>query len=263
MGNNDSYLRPRIQITENLDLLHIQEVNGYCPLCGKKLLVKKGKRVNKQYQIAHIYPNSPTMIQEEELFGLERLGDNCESFDNKIALCKNCHGYYDDHTTKEEYLKILELKKNLLEKSNARDHISSDELEEELIEIIEEIIMISDEELRKVELKYKGMKISKKLDDSNSLLRRKIERNVSLYYGFIKESFQNMEDEGKKKFNLIAAEFKTAFIKSSYESKDKQVIFDVLVEWVDSKVSSKSHEACEIMVSFFVQNCEVFDEITE
>lgn len=263
MGNIDSYLIPRTQITENLDLLHIQEVNGYCPLCGKNLLVKKGKRVNKQYQIAHIYPNSPRKSQERELSGLERLGENCESFDNKVVLCKNCHGYYDDHTTKEEYLKILELKKNLLEKSNVRDHISSDELEEELIEIIEEIIMVGDEDLRKVELRYKGMKISKKLDDSNSLLRRKIERNVSLYYGFIKEAFQNMEDEGKKKFNLIAAEFKTAFIKSSYESKDKQVIFDVLVEWVNSQVSSKSHEACEIIVSFFVQNCEVFDEITE
>lgn len=263
MNSKDSYLIPRIPITKNFDSLHIQEVDGYCPLCGAKLLVKKGKRLNKQYQIAHIYPNSPIASQKKELMGLERLGDNCESFDNKIALCKNCHGYYDDHTTKEEYLKIIGVKKKLLESGNARDYIASDEIEEELIEIIDEILLVEDDALKKVELKYKGIKISKKIDDSNSLLRRKIERNVSLYYGFIKEAFQNMEDEGKKKFNLIAVEFKTAFLKSSSESEDKQVIFDVLVSWVNSKVSSKSREACEIIVSFFVQNCEVFDEITE
>ncbi len=44
-----------------------------------------------------------------ELKGLERLGDNCEEFENKVALCKDCHGYYDDHKTKDEYLNLLTL----------------------------------------------------------------------------------------------------------------------------------------------------------
>lgn len=107
MAEIDDYLQPRAAITENVDLQHIQEVGGFCPLCGKQLLVKKGGKVNKQYQIAHIYPNSPNAHQKAELAGLERLGNTSEDFENKIALCKNCHGYYDDHTTKEEYLKIL------------------------------------------------------------------------------------------------------------------------------------------------------------
>ena len=42
-----------------------------------------------------------------ELKGLERLGDNSESFDNKIALCKDCHSTKDYHTTKEDYLKLI------------------------------------------------------------------------------------------------------------------------------------------------------------
>lgn len=112
MVAEDNYLQPRSAITENIDIQHIQEVGGYCPLCGKKLLVKKGNKINKQYQIAHIYPNRPNAHQRLELEGLERLGNTCEDFDNKIALCKDCHGYYDDHTTKEEYLKILDKKKN-------------------------------------------------------------------------------------------------------------------------------------------------------
>lgn len=57
MAEIDNYLQPRIAITENVDLQHIQEAGGFFPLCGMQLLVKKGNKVNKQYQIAHIYPN--------------------------------------------------------------------------------------------------------------------------------------------------------------------------------------------------------------
>lgn len=49
MAEIDDYLQPRAAITENVDLQHIQEVGGFCPLCGKQLLVKKGGKVNKQY----------------------------------------------------------------------------------------------------------------------------------------------------------------------------------------------------------------------
>lgn len=56
-----------------------------------------------------------------ELKGLERLGDNSESFDNKIALCKDCHSTKDYHTTKEDYLKLIKnpnLSKKILKRHN-------------------------------------------------------------------------------------------------------------------------------------------------
>ena len=46
MAEIDDYLQPRAAITENVDLQHIQEVGGFCPLCGKQLLVEKGGKVN-------------------------------------------------------------------------------------------------------------------------------------------------------------------------------------------------------------------------
>ena len=56
-----------------------------------------------------------------KLKGLERLGDNSESFDNKIALCKDCHSTQDYHTTKEDYLKLIKnpnLSKKILKRHN-------------------------------------------------------------------------------------------------------------------------------------------------
>lgn len=89
MEEVDNYLQPRAPITDNIDMQHVQEVGGVCPLCGKILLVKKGARVNKQYQIAHIFPNSPNEHQRKELEGLERLGNSCEDFENKERTFRN------------------------------------------------------------------------------------------------------------------------------------------------------------------------------
>ena len=40
-------------------------------------------------------------------------------------------------------------------------------------------------------------------------------------------------------------------------------IFDNMVHWLQNKTQCASTSACEAVISFFVQNCEVFNEITE
>lgn len=263
MADVDNYLQPRIAITENVDIQHVQEVGGFCPICGKQLLVKKGSKINKQYQIAHIYPNSPNQHQKVELDGLERLGDTCEDFENKIALCKTCHGYYDDHTTKEEYLKILAIKKELLTINKIQEKLSAEEIEEELLLIMEQLSNATDREIQEVSLKYKGIKVANKIEEQYCLLRRRVEFNVCTYYGFIKDNMKNLSEQKRLNFDLLAAEIRTAYLKSAGNTEDKIIIFNSMVSWMKSKITSASKEACEVMVSFFIQNCEVFDEISE
>lgn len=263
MANVDNYLQPRVAITENMDIQYVQEVGGVCPLCGKQLLVKKGNRMNKQYQIAHIYPNSPNQHQKVELDGLERLGECSEDFENKIALCKTCHGYYDDHTTKEEYLKILNVKKELLVINEVQTKLSAEEIERELLLIMEELSNATDREIEEVSLKYKGIRVKNKIEESYCLLRRKVEFNVCTYYGFIKENMKGLSEQKRLNFDLLASEVKTAYLKAAGNTVDKKVIFNSMVSWMKSKVLGTSEESCEVMVSFFIQNCEVFDEISE
>ena len=86
---------------------------------------------------------------------------------------------------------------------------------------------------------------------------------VCTYYGFIKETMRNLVDENKLNFDLLALKIRTAYMKASISSNDKVIIFNLLVDWVMSKNPLSSREACEILISFFVQDCEVFDEISE
>ncbi len=260
---NDTYLMGRIAITDNMDNAYLLEVGGLCPLCGKYMLAAKGKRMNKQYQIAHIYPNSPTPNEVIELKGLERLGANCEEFENKIALCKDCHGYYDDHKTVDEYLNLLTIKKGLLRTSKTKMATSHQDLEQEIIIVINALSKIDQNTLEEMKLDYKALKISNKIENTYSLLKVKIEMYVCIYFNFIKETFQNLNQAGQLNFDLIASEIKTSFLKCEKEMISKSEIFESLVKWLKSKSIGASNEACEAIISYFVQSCEVFHEITE
>lgn len=259
----DSYLIPRIPITKNMDHAYLLEVNGLCPLCGKNLLVTKGNRKSKLYQIAHIYPNSPMPEQVKELIDLERLGNTCEDFENKIALCKDCHGLYDDGVTKKEYLDLVEIKKKLSNIASSKELMSYQNLEEEILLVINSLGTITPDDLREIELKYTGLEVKKKFESHYMILKNKIETYNCTYYFFIKERFQNLEIEDKVNFNIIASEIRTSFLKCDKEMNNKSDIFNSLVLWIQSKIKMASIEACEVIIAFFVQNCEVFDEITE
>ena len=258
MNNIDDYLKPRKDPTENQQILFLAEVNRKCPLCGNFLLKEKKDRVNKLYQIAHIYPNSPTQEEVKELYGLERLGEDSESFENKIALCKDCHGYYDDHKTKEEYSKFLNIKKELLNKIRLEKQLSSQEIEDELEIIIKKLGEITGEE---VPLKHTALRISKKIEKTNVLLKSKIEQYVSLYFYTIRNLFNDLEY--KDNFNIVASQSHTAFLLAEKGKLSKSQIFSDLVSWIESKIPGYSKESYEAIISFFVQNCEVFNEITE
>lgn len=257
---NDPYLEARIAIAKNEDHAYLLEVDGVCPLCGKNLLASKGNSKSKLYQIAHIYPNSPIPNQVDELSGLERLGSNCEDYKNKIALCKDCHGLYDDKVTKREYLALVDIKKQLLNIANTKASLSSQNLEDDISMVINSLSTIKSEELKKINLKYKGLEVKKKIEDDYAILRNKIVSYNCIYYYYIKELFQNMEQIDFI-FDIIACEVKLSFLKSQKEMNDKSAIFNSLVFWMNSKVKNSKIESCEVIIAFFVQNCEVFDEI--
>lgn len=197
-NNKDSYIVPRSGIPKNVDHAHLLEVEGCCPLCGKYLLKDKNDRKTKVYEIAHIYPSNPTISQVSELSGLERLGDTSEDSRNKIALCKDCHGKYDDHTRKEEYLILVEVKKRLIILSNARVSTSYQNIEDEIIKVINAINDIDESTIQELKLKYNGIKLRDKFESKYTILKNKIEFYVCNYYYFIKETdSQNLLKKAK------------------------------------------------------------------
>lgn len=261
----DAYIQPRKKLAEWEERLFLKEVQYHCPLCGKLLQSRQQKKPSqKNYQIAHIYPNSPTMEQWETLDKLERLGNTTESFENRIALCRNCHATQDYHTTKEDYLNLLNIKKHLLHSGTAEEIADSLNLENQIGSIIREIATIDSSVL--TELNYNAVKIDKKFSASDTLLKTKVRGYVMVYYPYIRDLLKNLEENSNFIMESLCHQMKDCFLHlekeygSNYRKAD---IFNGIVNWLDSKTTHTSKEACEAIVSYFVQNCEVFHEIAE
>ena len=259
---NDPYHKVR-EKPSNSDLrLYLREVGYHCPLCGKELQSRKQKKPEqKKFQIAHIYPNRPTVEQYVLLHNLERLGTDCESFENKIALCAGCHQTQDYHTTVEEYVHLLNIKKRCLTQTALHDATNTLGLEEEIDEIVSKLSTLSEGDV--AELNYDPSRIAKKFTNQDILLKSKVTNYVVTFYPYIRDSFKKLD--GKNGFNMqvLFEQIRSCFIKMNEISQDKTLVFSKIVEWIMHKTQSNSLESCEAVVSFFVQNCEVFYEITE
>ena len=258
---SDNYLVKRKNPSQLDCILFLQEVNYVCPLCGKLLKHGKQKKDNKLYEIAHIYPNSPTKEQYETLKGLERLGKNSEDLKNKIALCKDCHDTQDYHTTKEDYLNLLKKKKHFLQFKELKEATITLGLEDEITIIVNKLSNIQKEDIEG--LVYTPVKLTNKFLPNEYIVMDEIQSKVTRYYTLIREQFKNIEGKNNFTFETLAGQIRSCFVKMNKISDNKEDIFRYITNWIKEKTCSESEFACQIIVSFFVQNCEVFNEITE
>lgn len=258
---SDPYLKERKAPTPAEQQLYLKEVSFSCPLCGKILQHRRQEKPNKLYEIAHIFPNSPTEEQYECLSALPRLGDNSESFENKVALCKDCHDQQDYHTTKADYMKLLEKKQHFLQLTDLHEATLTMGLELEIADVVKKVCSLREDEI--ASLNYTPVRLTKKFTTYELLLKNRIGMYVTSYYPYIRDCFKELEGINGFRLNALSLQIKSCISKMEGISDNKSDIFDQLVNWIMSKTLSTSKEACEAVVSFFVQNCEVFHEITE
>lgn len=239
----------------------LEEVGGCCPKCGKPLVIEKGRQLYNQYEIAHVFPNRPTLFEQELLRDVEVAGANSEDKLNKIALCYECHKEYDVEKTVESYYQMFRLKADLNKLMCAKRVIANQCVEIELAKIIATIAGMDDGELNLPPLSKEALTIDQKIEKTYGLLRNKIKNEVTQYFGFVKEQFQNL-DVSTSRFNIIAQQVKCAYLLLNDRGLNKDEIYSQMVDWFVHKTSGNQF-ACEILVSFFVQNCEIYEKIPE
>lgn len=74
----------------------------------------------------------------------------------------------------------------------------------------------------------------------------------------IKKIFLDIDKNTPYKFNTIAAQIKSFYYKCMQINNNQEAVYYALVNWIDEKTNHYSKMACEILVAFFIQDCEVF-----
>ncbi|GHU95583.1 hypothetical protein FACS1894208_08650 [Clostridia bacterium] len=64
-------------------------------------------------------------------------------------------------------------------------------------------------------------------------------------------------------FDEVAVEIHLAFLKADKDGLSQEQIFEILVNKIRGGNLTLTVTACEAVIAFFVQNCEVFNVITE
>lgn len=113
------------------------------------------------------------------------------------------------------------------------------------------------------DFRKKPLELKEKIDE-NEPLRLTIKNDVESYYNYTRKMLSDLDDAGDE-FTVIASQFQICYKKLAKVMDDQEEIYNRIIKWVldELKLTDKYATAARIIVSFFVQNCEVFDEISK
>lgn len=240
----------------------VVETNRTCGLCGTTIYKNLKKKTQYRFVIAEIYP--PNLPDEliDDFNNIKAKPTDPQAKYNKICLCPSCATNYSLNPNTADYQKLVEKKKALLKINSAKEKIDIVSLDQEIIDVLLKLKNFKETPEIK-ELRTIPLEIKEKIHD-NDILRDHIIDDVNKYYYFIRKTL-NQIDGTDTEFKIIANSFQNCYLKLSQEKLEQEEIYYKIIDWMLSKLelSDNFKTACQIIVSFFVQNCEVFDAITE
>ena len=250
--NRDNRLRQEDSVDSN-DIPLLAETNYECPLSHVKLVeTVKGEPV-KRYVITQIYPEDLTDELAEQFNAVHKRPMNLNASENLIALSEKCSGDYLIAPTIDEYNRLYELKQDLSKKYRAKMTIDNAQLEEDIRSVVAALLAV-DPETELTDLEYDALHIEEKVNDF--ILKNEIQFNAVRYYRYIESVFSESDAD----FELIASEMKTASMQLVKSGLSQAEVVATLSEWIRNKTALGENGllACNIVVAFFIQNCEVF-----
>ena len=242
-------------IVEYEDVPLLAEVNYECPLCHKKLVdTVKGQAV-KRYRITQIFPDDLDPTTAAEFDAVYAAPKRLDIPNNMIALHEECSERYLLNPTVNEYKKLREIKEEIARNFAAKLAVNSIQLEDDIRTVLDALSEIRDaSEL--VQLEYDALHIDEKFEPENFILKNETQLQVVMYYRYIEKVFSESDAD----FDIIAAEIKISSQKLEKAGLPQPEVVAQLSEWIRNKagLGSERQLACNIVVSFFIQNCEVF-----
>lgn len=244
--------------SENRNIRLVTQVDGVCPRCQASLTYEKAGRANKGFDVAHIYPLNPTEEEKKLLEAEERLSADVNHEDNLIPLCKGCHRKFDTPRTVEDYRELVLLKRQLILRDTEKALWHEYKLEKDLLQVISSLVVSPPQS--PLSLTYDARRVIEKTDSSMAALtRQEIRHHVQDYYQYISELFARIDGEQPGSADLIAQQVKTFYVAQKRINTDQERIYRAVSAWILARGAISSRHAADIVTSFFVQHCEVFE----
>jgi len=217
------------------------ESRGTCPnkACGKPLSIKNHNQTEADYLITVIDGNN-----------------QADDYSNLIALCPECSRTYSLNPSEDDIARMYEIKWMLTDRENGDLPLVFLNIEEGIEEVLECLCDVDYRSL--VKLNYEPKEVQDKIYSRDYLLLKKNIENVTSYYPFVKDKFITLEKEQRLNYEMLAMQVRQAYLTTIKNTNSQTETYDRLVDWLINK-TRKRRDSCEVVISFFVQTCEVFD----
>jgi len=226
-------------VAEVDDVPLLLEVHNRCPLCLEPLVKSVKEQSIRKYQITEIDATKGSVSH------------------NKIALCVSC-ALEQQAAGVEIAEELSDMKEESLKYRHFQEKMAKVSLEFEIRDVIFELVKI-DAQTEEETFRLDVMKLEEKILPKNAFLLSNLKDDVLKYYRFIEEMLSKANI-----YQDVALDIRKAYqqIQKVYPAQDDVAYY--LSDWIFSKTNlfKPAHRrACDIIVAFFVQNCEVFDAI--
>lgn len=219
----------------------VSEVYRKCPFCKHDLIDEIGGQTVEEYRII-TFPVSDVNGQFEH-----------------IAVCNNCYEKYKDISNDVVVRSLNEKKKTILAKKSFDKSVDALEMEKEISQVLEALSDADPTELPTFQ--YTPVEVKQKIPN-DKMLFSKVWTNVVQYFPFVEEKLKQLNNERRLTYEKISWDVKRAYLEFATNETNKEVIFNQLCEWLAEKAQTDKKTACEAIISYYVQNCEVFERET-
>jgi hypothetical protein len=183
---------------------------------------------------------------------------NSHTVENLIALCHDCNFHYQFNYSPEIVSQMKDIKQKLTHSFETIDVVKDNKIQLEIERVVRKIATLPMSTT--IDLNYNPLFLQKKIPN-DIILRQKVHSYVSTWFTDIKDIFKNVSSEGSLHYHSLCSEIKTAWLNLDSENLTQYEIFTALTDWIASKINDRK-DLCEIVVSYFIQECEVFEDAT-
>lgn len=246
-----------------IDIPYLLEANYRCPNCNRNLVIRSRGRSSYHYHISLIFKDTFDDFLKNEITSKFSPPSNVDSYENKIALCIQCYAEYEDHPEFEIFEKLYKKKRTFERARVINENMHGLDIEREIYTVLKGLEELNKDNVGSLLSLDPKMIVDKIPNDV--ILKDEVTKWVLKYYKFIEDQFSSIDSAGITNFNIIATQIKLAFERFDNSGDFTQrEIFSILSRWLMEQIDYPEDKLgiVNIVMAFFVQNCEVFNEIS-
>lgn len=223
----------------------INEANHVCPFpgCGRSLVVTNSGKATNLYNVGLIDKKKAPTVE------------------NLLALCPHCYATYSIDDNAKICKELNGVKKILVAHQKSVQLLDDLPLEKGIVGVISKVKNLKEKDLADASLDPKEIKQKLKPAD-NMALYITVNTYVTTYYVKLREIMMNADKRGEIDYDEVQDQMHAIYKRLKKTKKTKVEIFNEIAQKIH-KVSLQEDMFCQIVVSYFIQSCEVFDAITQ